>query len=213
MLEAPSTCATQQRLVSNYSPAMRIFISTLATIVATAGLGLSANAATSARASSTWTITPRQPALRLLVNYPCPSNIRGFHDVTNQITRARTLLVPRDPKAGLICRYGTIPTTSLTTLYALVRTRHITKSDAIALASAIDRVNTKRSSGTTACPAAYLAATVITFSYKSGSDADIWYVDSGCATIDNGYLKAIEEGNSAFFNDFTPLIARMAPRT
>ena len=194
---------------------MRVFIAIALAVIAAIGIGVAVEAGTSspsAHKSNAWTISTRQPSLRLLVDEPCPKSIAGYQDVTNAEVSSRTSLVPPSPDAGLICRYGTIPTMSTNVPYALVRSKRLERGDAVELAIAIDRVSTKRPTGVSACPAQFAAATVVAFGYAKESTADVWYQDSGCQKLDNGYLASSELGDPAFYNGFVALIDRLAPR-
>lgn len=204
---------------------MRAFLLITVIVFAAIGLGVAIEATTSSphhvkatapspppHQSNLWTISTRQPALRIDVRQSCPKSVAQYHDVTNANADARTTLVPPNPTAGLICRYGTIPTLSSSIPYTLVVAKRLGQQDASALAEAIDRVSTKRPTGLSSCPAQFATATIIAFAYANGSNADIWYEDSGCQMLDNGFLASSELGDPAFYNGFMSLIERLAPR-
>jgi hypothetical protein len=95
-------------------------------------------------------------------------------------------------------------------LYRQVR---LTAAQAFGLARVIGKVSTAAPKGTFSCPAGWSTATVIAFSYRGRSDADLWYYDSGCQTLDNGKIGAFQGGNQNFYLHFVPLIDRLAPQT
>ncbi len=62
-----------------------------------------------------------------------------------------------------------------------------------------------------ACPEDSGSKTIIAFTYVSGPDADLWYADAGCQSLDNGTIGAWEEGNPSFYNEFIAAINSLSP--
>lgn len=122
-------------------------------------------------------------------------------DVVNSYTGDK--LVPLSPVGGLICRYS--PNGSL---YASV---DVVTNEAVDLAVVIDAISTALPQGTYHCPAADDSASILAFAYAGQPDVDLWFSDSGCETLDNGRIKAYENGNPSFFNAFLPLVNECAP--
>jgi hypothetical protein len=123
-------------------------------------------------------------------------------------------LVPSSPTAGLICRYAGSATSppSAAVGPSLYRQVRLTGAEAFKLAGVIAKVSTRVPKGTFSCPAGWDTASVIAFSYRGQSGADLWYYDSGCQTLDNGRIGAFQGGNPSFYLRFVPLIDRLAPQ-
>ncbi|MGA8207640.1 MAG: hypothetical protein WB801_10320 [Candidatus Dormiibacterota bacterium] len=96
---------------------------------------------------------------------------------------------------------------------SLYRQVRLAAAEASKLAGVIGEVSTKAPVGVFHCPAGWDTATVIAFSYRSRTDADLWYYDSGCQTLDNGRIGAFQGGNPSFYLRFVPLVDRLAPQT
>jgi len=157
------------------------------------------------------------PYIRVLANAECPTSLGAARDVRNFGSWRPSELVPPSPIAGLICRYrypasptGIEAAAAWPSLYRQVRLPAVKASE---LAEVIGKVSTKPPKGTFHCPAGWNTATVIAFSYQGKSDADLWYYDSGCQTLDNGRIGAFQGGNPSFYLDFVSLIDRLAPQT
>jgi hypothetical protein len=95
----------------------------------------------------------------------------------------------------------------------LYRSTVLGSADAVWLATVVDNVKTEPPRGVAACPADFGSATIIVFGYASGPDADLWYNDGGCETLDNGRIGASEVGNPSFYNSFVPTIDALSPNT
>ncbi len=75
----------------------------------------------------------------------------------------------------------------------------------------VRRLNTEKPVGTYHCPADFESATLIAFAYSHGSDADLWFSDTGCETLDNGSIGAAAAGHPAFGTRFASLVNKLAP--
>jgi hypothetical protein len=96
---------------------------------------------------------------------------------------------------------------------ALYRQVRLNAAQASRLGAVVDKVSTAPPKGAYSCPAGWNTATVIAFSYRGRSDADLWYYDSGCQTLDNGKIGAFQGGNPSFYRGFVSMIDRLAPQT
>jgi hypothetical protein len=172
------------------------------------GVGVAVEAATSKPGS--WQITAEPPLVRIPPAGPCPPTALGFHDVENARDNLRREMLPPDPLFGLICRYGTTPGGRL---YTLERSAPVNGRTARALETAIATISTSKPHGIAMCPTETARVTVLAFGYAHRNYVDLWYVDTGCATLDNGYLKATVIENPPFFDRFAPLVDQIAPRT
>ena len=153
------------------------------------------------------------PQIRVTVAGGCPATVTGYQDVDNP-GGPRGRMVPTDPLAGLICRYGPYPLAPPSTGMsspALYRSVRLDRHTAGRLAALADRLPTHSPPGLISCPADFGAATVIAFSYRHRADVDLWYHDQGCERLDNGHLSSFEPGNRLFYALFTPLVDRLAP--
>jgi hypothetical protein len=115
----------------------------------------------------------------------------------------------------LICRYGPRPLSNGPVEIAptLYRTTVVHHSSAVHLAQVISRIRDISPPQYPHCPAAFGSVTIIVLRYGSGADADLWYSDTGCETLDNGTIGAWETGNPSFFDGFIPVIDRLSPPT
>lgn len=161
-----------------------------------------------------WTISRSGPKLRLLSTDSCPRSLGPARDARNHGAWRLAKLVPASPAHSLICRYAA-PLTPAATVQpqpSLYRQVRLGRDRASTLAKLIDLVSTKPPSGISSCPAAFNTATVIAFWYAHGMQADIWYSDTGCQTLDNGAIAASETSNPNFSGRVIPLINRVAPQ-
>lgn len=146
--------------------------------------------------------------LRVTVSGGCPATVGGYADVANSDPVLRTRMLPRAaPTGGLVCRYGT-PRQGpahppVVDLSAQSATRLARAVNAIPLGSA--------GSGLTACPAGQDVQVLLAFSYRHHPDADLWLHTHGCRTLDNGFVRAVEEGTPAFYKGFVNALAAVAP--
>jgi hypothetical protein len=164
--------------------------------------------------SDPWHPARGGPYIRVLASGDCPTSLGPARDVRNVGAWRFRELVPESPTAGRICRYAAsaISPPSAAVHPALYRQVRLTAAQASELASVIDKISTKAPKGAFSCPAGWNTATVIAFSYRARSDADLWYYDSGCQTLDNGEIGAFQGGNPSFYPHFVPLIERLAPQ-
>jgi precorrin-2 methylase len=79
------------------------------------------------------------------------------------------------------------------------------------LATSIAAVSLARPTGSLSCPNDNGSASALAFAYPGRQDVDLWYHDSGRATLDNGKVAAIIDGNPPFYQGFAPLLDRLAP--
>jgi len=169
-------------------------------------------AMTTSCASASWLSSLGQAPVHVAVANGCPAELGGAQDVASSYTGDE--LVPPGPVSALICRYWSrYPETPATkvpgSLYAKVA---LATSDAVHLATVIDAISTAAPRGTFHCPADIRSASIIAFAYVSRADVDLWFSDSGCATLDNGRIAASENGNPSFYNDFLTLMDKLAPQ-
>lgn len=156
----------------------------------------------------------RSPAIHLSTDGSCPDSLGEAADVSNAAIWQRHELVPPQPVRGLICRYeaplgsGAEGQRTGMLLYGSAR---LAARSASRLAGAIRRIHTRMPKGPTSCPAGFDQSTVIAFAYGGSGSADLWYQDSGCPTLDNGWLGAFESGNPPFYQGFAPLLDRLCP--
>jgi hypothetical protein len=166
----------------------------------------------SAGTSSTGTwFKPSSLKLSVSVAAGCPGSDVGYADVVN--TFPGPLLVPADPSAGLVCRYG--PGVSLgangSGRELLVSSTRLDNAQAQQLASVIRRIDLAAPSGTFSCPLDVGAAATVGFSYPDRVDVGLWYRTSGCQTLDNGRIGAFEGANPSFYDAFETVINRLSP--
>ena len=136
-------------------------------------------------------------------------------DVENPADPALTkALAPTGATSGLICRYATddtvhfspgantdvdtpspLPVPNLRASLALTPPQVASLSALVAAASIAPVI------GTYNCPSGdpgHLA--LIVLGYSTRSDVDLWYTDTGCQGIDNGWELSFEGGNPSFWN-------------
>jgi hypothetical protein len=167
------------------------------------------NTATSGSRHSTdrWNITPRPPLLRLAATGPCPATVSSYRDVLNSGTDLTNELLPEGALFGHICRYGTVEGRP----YLLVKSANINGRTVTEFESAIAKISTARPVGIASCPAAFSSVTILAFGFQGRPDVDLWFIDTGCQTLDNGRLEASEISNRGFYDDFDPLVDLIAP--
>jgi hypothetical protein len=157
-------------------------------------------------APGVWSVS-RSPKLRVHVATGCPASVAAYQDVVN--TFPGPPLVPPNPEAGIICRYG--PSATRPETAQLERKARLGPAQAGTLASAIRRLNLAPPTGVTHCPADFGLVAVIGFSFPGRADVGLWYEASGCQTLDNGRIGAFEGGNPSFYNGFLNTIDRLSP--
>ena len=139
----------------------------------------------------------------------CPATVAGYADVSNPDPALRSRMLPRAaPTGGLVCRYGTPRRGSapppVATLTAQSAARLARAVDAIPLGSTGD-------GPLLSCPVGGDLQTLLLFSYRHHPDADLWLHTHGCRTLDNGFVRAVEEGTPAFYKGFVDALAAVAP--
>jgi hypothetical protein len=75
----------------------------------------------------------------------------------------------------------------------------------------VNAMSTARPTAVAHCPAQLATVTVLSFGYSADRSVELWYSDSGCQTLDNGFLEASEISNPPFYEGFSALVARLAP--
>jgi hypothetical protein len=124
-------------------------------------------------------------------------------------------MVPGNPDAGLICRFGPAYANNqeVVSYGILYRSQPLNSQQARELAAAISQASAVAPSGIASCPGADASGSIIVFHYPTGADVDLWFSDSGCRGLDNGTIGVWEIDNPAFYNHFNPLLDRLAPPT
>lgn len=165
-----------------------------------------------AQSSAIWQIHRPGPTVRVTTAGGCPTSLGSATDVRNRGPWQAKMLMPPSPSRGLICRYsaylGAAQRSSTAARYRRVR---LGRAAARHLARVIAGIDTRPPKGKFSCPAGFDSATIIAFSYGNRPDADLWYSDTACQTLDNGRIGAFEGANPSFYRDFTPLLNRLAP--
>jgi hypothetical protein len=169
---------------------------------------------TSSVSRSPWKIALRQPQIHVQVSPGCPTTLAKAEDVSNTGAGLDKTLVPLNPQSGLICRFGPASADGQMSVAAgmLYRHQQLDTKTSRHLASVIDSISTAAPKGVTSCPAEIGSASIIVFSYTDARDADLWFSDSGCRTLDNGLIGAFEPGNPGFYQGFESLIDELCPQ-
>ena len=160
-----------------------------------------------------WSIVARTPQVHVDVSAGCSMSLNDWQDVRNAGKGLESELVPPNPVAALICRYhgdmgpSVLPPSSRT----LYRQVVLDRGTARELATSIAAISLARPTGVTSCPSSGGSASLLVFAYPDRQDVDLWYADSGCATLDNGQIAAFEPGNPPFYQRFAPLVDQLAP--
>jgi hypothetical protein len=139
---------------------------------------------------------------------PCPSTLGNARDVSNEANALGAHLLPSHPQFGIICWYRSTPGLP----YAWVHRSLVNYPTAIALAGAIDGLDTARPSGVFHCPPAFADAAVLAFGYLKNESVDLWFADSGCETLNNSVLTAYGYGpGAATFARYSSLALGLLP--
>ncbi len=158
-----------------------------------------------------WRIPSRAPVIRVIVAGGCPSTVGQAQDVENIGRWPASEMVPGDPTGGLVCRYGPLANSPGIHPY-LYRSTVLDLGDADRLTSLLDRISTAPPApGPVSCPEDSGSFTILAFSYPDGPDADVWYSDSGCPTLDNGRIGAWFLDNPSFDDAFAPTLNALSP--
>ena len=144
--------------------------------------------------------------VKLTVAGGCPL-LHRFHTVTPQ-GGSPTRLVPLDPDAVLICRYGPEPAAPATSgLYRSVRGDAATANR---IARAADEIHSAPPpNGPISCPDLVASDTLLAFAYPDGNYATLEWQDSGCEMVDNGNLAAFQWNHG--FSAFGSAVVAFAP--
>jgi len=120
---------------------------------------------------------------------PCPQSLRGYGNVSNPEATSNTCSCLQNPYR-VICWYGS----STSTTYRLAHASLINGRTARALGVAIDKLSTRPpAERRRARPRSTMRHRRAAFGQRSRGRS--WYDDSGCQTLDNGYLRAYETAN------------------
>lgn len=117
----------------------------------------------------------------------CPKSDARLVGVTNNgADLARRLLPAGSPRDGLVCGYaglnGKLP-------MALVDQHHLDAPAAQRLATAVNALTLSHADGAVgSCPMDDGTAAILVLSYDHRDDVDLWYAETGCATIANGRI-------------------------
>ncbi len=150
----------------------------------------------------------RSPKLRVDVAAGCPALLGRYQDVVN--TFPGPPLVPPDPKAGIICRYGSSATKPGTA--TLARQTRLGSAQAALMTTAVRRLSLAPPPlGVRYCPADFGVVAVIGLSFSGRPDVGLWYQATGCQILDNGRIGSFEGGNPSFSNGFLNTIDRLSP--
>lgn len=170
---------------------------------------------------------PAGQHLRVTVTQGCPATTPwAVTDIENPADPALTkALAPTGATSGLICRYATddtvhfspgantdVDTPSPLPVPNLRASLALTPPQAASLSAAVATTSIAPIVGTYNCPSGdpgHLA--LIVLGYSTRSDVDLWYTDTGCQGIDNGWELAFEGGNASFWNLQGAIDALVAP--
>lgn len=130
----------------------------------------------------------------------CPPELGRIVDVAAGAGPPHALMdAAPHPVTALVCEYrgtfGAHPSPGR----VLAEQVTLTSRAATALASAAASVDvTKPPDGTVNCPSGTDTTTVVTFAYAHHASVGLWWLTSGCQTIDDGRLRASILGSSTF---------------
>lgn len=110
---------------------------------------------------------------------------------------------------GRLCRYGERAGSGP---FVRLSAKVLNGRTALLFQEAIGVLKTAKPIGVYACPAAFRSVTLLAFGYAARPTVDLWYNDSGCQTLDNGYVKAWSVVDSVAFARFAALVSSLAPQ-
>jgi hypothetical protein len=161
-----------------------------------------------------WRISPRGPRIRVTIASGCPESVGKALDVANPAGGSAMRLVPTGPQLGLICRYRPSQPAYSTSPDDLYRTTVLDQGDARRLATVIDEISTAPPPEVAFfCPADFGSSTIIVLGYRSHPDADLWFDDEGCQSLDNGRIEAFAGDNPSFSTTFDSTLDALSPAT
>ena len=146
--------------------------------------------------------------LRVTMRGGCPRSLQGYVDISNPSKNLATRMLPdATPVGGMICRYGPLhPGIQNSNASAdLGGVALLPMKDSSALARAINHLILGTVGGIRHGCLALPFNNVLVFKYRGRPDVDIWAPTSACIGLDNGYIYAGSEGNSAL-GDFFDLM-------
>jgi hypothetical protein len=138
---------------------------------------------------------PRTPTVYLDASTHCPSSVGKARDVRNPGASTQHL-VPTGirPTKGLICIYGG-------QLQPSTRVRQIVLNRAAAarLSAALSNVSLQAPpAGPVNCPNDTGGFAIISLASTASRDSNVWWVMTGCQTLDNGSVGATQVANNSF---------------
>jgi hypothetical protein len=159
---------------------------------------------------------PAGQRLRVTVVQGCPATMPwAVTDVSNRADPALTkALAPTGATTGLICRYAAdnqtrfspganadVDSPAPTPAPNLRASATLTQAQAASLSALVAATSLAPVVGTYSCPMDEPGHdALIVFGYPSGPDVDLWYRDTGCQGIDNGYVSGFQGGSESFGN-------------
>lgn len=165
--------------------------------------------------------------LRAAVAQGCPKTMPlAFTDVQNPADAALAKeLAPTGATSGLICRYATDDQISFSSganteidsapplpVPNLRASTTLTQAQAASLSARVAATGIERVVGIYSCPpgdAGHVA--LIVLGYPDRVDVDLWYSDTGCQGIDNGFVLGFQ-GASESFGELEDAIDALVPR-
>jgi hypothetical protein len=154
--------------------------------------------------------------VRVGIAQGCPATMPwAVTDVQNPADPALTkALAPTGATSGLICRYATdnvmyfspganteVDTPAPMPVPNLRASAVLTSSQATSLSAFVAATSIAAVIGTYACPEQDPGHEVlIVLGYPTRVDIDLWYRDTGCQDVDNGYESGFQGGSESFGN-------------
>jgi len=165
--------------------------------------------------------------LRLTVAQGCPTTMPwAVTDVENPAAPALMKeLAPTGATRGLICRYATdnvmyfspganteVDTPAPMPVPNLRGSVSLTPAQATSLSALVAATSIAPVIGSYSCPSGDPGhVALIVLGYPDRADVDLWYNDTGCQGIDNGYVLGFEGGSESFGNLVVAIDALIAP--
>lgn len=149
---------------------------------------------------------PGSPQIRVTVPGGCLATLGKAQDVQNTGAGLGGALVPKGltARAGLVCRYGGYHTSPHG-----ARSTRLDGRQAARLSAGLSRVRLGTFNGDVSCPNDTGAVATIALAYRGHDDVDLWYAASGCQSIDNGHVTAVQVRNRSFYDDFQSIFQQL----
>jgi hypothetical protein len=154
--------------------------------------------------------------LRLTVAQGCPTTMPwAVTDVENPAEPALMKeLAPTGATRGLICRYATdntmyfspganteVDTPAPMPVPNLRGSKVLTAAEAASVSMSAAAVSIAPAVGSYSCPEEYPGhVALVVLGYATRADVDLWYSDTGCQGVDNGYVLGFQGGSESFGN-------------